>query len=145
MQQTFNPIKLNNKIFFCCFSFFSFFSFLGKNIFKTYPIDPRASVVCDGLQIPKTSSNDRQQVIDPINQLRWVGWRVLSSKTLLNQPNRNLTKIRRFKLFWASFWSKYFRSNKIYAKFRDISSNLVRSQPDLVEISLDLARSHQIR
>ena len=112
---------------------------------KTYPTNSRALTVGGGLQFSKIDSNDRRWVTNHINQLRWVSWRVLSSKTSLNQLNRNLTKIWQFKLFWVSFWLKYFRFNEIYDKFRDISSNLVRSQPDLVEISSYLARSHQIR
>ena len=112
---------------------------------KTYPTNSWAPTVGGGLQFSKINSNDRRRVTNPINQLRWVGWWVLSSKTSLNQPDWNLTKIWQFKLFLVSFWSKYFRFNEIYDRFRDISPNLVRSQPNLVEISSYLARSHQIQ
>ena len=38
-----------------------------------------------------------------INQLRWVGWRVLSSKTRLNQLDPNLTKSDHSSFFWQVF------------------------------------------
>ena len=81
-----------------------------------------------GLQIPEIDSGELAGGFSPL-------------KHASTNPTMKLTKIRRSKLFPASFWSKYFRSNEIYAGFGVISPNLVRSQPNLMEISLDLARS----
>ena len=84
------------------------------------------------LQIPETDSGELVGGFSPL-------------KPASTNRTMKLTKIRRSKLFRASFWSKCFRSNQIYAVFGVISLNLVRSQSDLVEISLDLAKSHQIQ
>ena len=55
------------------------------------------------------SSGGRRRVAKPINLVRRVGWRVLSSKTRLNQPDRSFNEIQWNKNFPASFWSEYLR------------------------------------
>ena len=66
------------------------------------------------------SSSGRRRVTKPRNQVRQVGWLVLSSKTRINRPDQRLTKIRQFKLFSASSWSNYLISNEIYAELKEI-------------------------
>ena len=81
------------------------------------------------------SPSGRRWVTNPRNRLQWVGWRFLSSKTRLNLLDKRLTKIRRFKLFRLVF-------GQISLDPTRFMPDLGRSQLELVEISLDLVRSH---
>ena len=56
-----------------------------------------------------------------------------------------LPKSSKIRIFRRVFGQNTLDCSEILVGFGEISQNLVRSQPDLVEISPDLARSHQIR
>ena len=58
------------------------------------------------------------------------------------EPYKNPAKQEFFDKFLVKYTLDFY---EICVRFGEISLNLVRSQPDLVKISLDLARSHQIQ
>lgn len=79
--------------------------------------DPRALVVDDRFQTPKTDSSGSINGFSPL-------------KPVSPNPTVNLPKS-------GKFWSKSFKSNDIYAKFREISS---KSDGKLIKPSTYLTR-----
>ena len=123
------------------------------------PIQPTITNRNRPIRDRSMSSGGRRRVAKPRNRVRRVGWRVLSSKTRLNRPDRSLNEIRRNKNFPASFWSEYLRflwdlgriwgdvteSSEISARSggnltgsSEISPDPVRSPPDLAHFGLKL-------
>ena len=104
------------------------------------------------------SSGGRWRVANPRNRVRRVGWRVLSSKTRLNRPDRSLNEIRRNKNFPASFLSEYLKflwdlgriwgdvteSSEISARSGGNLTGSSKISPDPVRSSPDLAHFGRI-
>ena len=60
-------------------------------------------------------------------------------------PNGALTKSSEIRISRLVFGQNTLDFYEIWVGFGEMSPNLMRSQPDLVEISQDLVRSHQIQ
>ena len=66
-------------------------------------------------------------------------------KPASTNPTGALTKSDKIRISQRVFGQNTLDFYEIWFGFREMSPNLVRSQPDLVEISSDLARSHQVQ
>ena len=89
-------------------------------------------MVGGGLQSPKTESGGSDGGFFPL-------------KPASTDPTEALTKSGEIRISRRVFSQNTLDFYEIWVGFGEMSSNLVRSQPDLVEISSDLARFHQIR
>ena len=83
-------------------------------------------MVGGGLQSPKTESSGLDGGFSPL-------------KPASIDPTRALTKSGKIRIFRRVFGKNTLDFYEIWVEFWEMSPNLVRSQPNLVEISLDLA------